>query len=188
VGVKWNLTRGFRCRNSSLELCGAQSAGISLLEEENGQPIFRWYGVAGEYAPHLWGTTPREFSPCGTVLDSLPVLSERNAHQPSSRRPHALDIAPGESRRHEVMASGLKRAHQHFAGADLFRFRTLQKPHSHQCRDRIVGCPQPRPGDPRTPLRGPRLNWSKRETMRAQIARSTRSQQRHPGADWRRRP
>ena len=77
MGAKWNLTRGFRCRNSLLELCGAQSAGISLLKEENGQPIFRWYGVAGEYAPHLWGTTPREFSPCGTVLDSLPVLSER---------------------------------------------------------------------------------------------------------------
>ena len=56
---------------TALELCGAQSAGISLLEEENGQPIFRWHGVAGEYAPHLWSTTPREFSPCGTVLDML---------------------------------------------------------------------------------------------------------------------
>ena len=63
-----------RLVETALELCRAQSAGISLLEEENGQKIFRWHGVAGEYAPHLWGTTPREFSPCGTVLDTDSVL------------------------------------------------------------------------------------------------------------------
>ena len=55
---------------SALELCPAQSAGISLLEEENGRKIFRWHALAGQYAPHQWGTTPREFSPCGTVLDN----------------------------------------------------------------------------------------------------------------------
>ncbi|MEP6961912.1 MAG: signal transduction histidine kinase, partial [Acidobacteriota bacterium] len=56
--------------DSALALCDAESAGISLLEEENGRRIFRWHGVAGRYAPHFWGTTPREFSPCGTVLDT----------------------------------------------------------------------------------------------------------------------
>ena len=55
---------------TALHLCFAHSAGISLLEEEDGRKIFRWRGVAGQYAPHLWGTTPREFSPCGTVLDT----------------------------------------------------------------------------------------------------------------------
>ena len=55
---------------SALELCSAHSAGISLLEEENGKMIFRWHAIAGRLAPHLWGTTPREFSPCGTVLDT----------------------------------------------------------------------------------------------------------------------
>src|ERR1700733_12684530 len=55
---------------TALKLCRAQSAGISLLEEENGRGIFRWHGVAGEFAPHIRGTTPREFSPCGTVLDT----------------------------------------------------------------------------------------------------------------------
>lgn len=55
---------------TALDLCRAHSSGISLLEEENGRKIFRWHAVAGEYAPHLWGTTPREFSPCGTVLDT----------------------------------------------------------------------------------------------------------------------
>ncbi|MEO8049661.1 MAG: ATP-binding protein [Acidobacteriota bacterium] len=55
---------------TALELCQAHSSGISLLEEEGGRDIFRWHGVAGAYAPHLWGTTPRDFSPCGTVLDT----------------------------------------------------------------------------------------------------------------------
>ena len=55
---------------TALDLCHAHSSGISLLEEENGRKIFRWHGVAGEYSQHIWGTTPREFSPCGTVLDT----------------------------------------------------------------------------------------------------------------------
>ncbi|MFN0100887.1 MAG: sigma 54-interacting transcriptional regulator [Bryobacteraceae bacterium] len=67
---------------TALDLCLAQSAGISLLEEEDGRRIFRWHGVAGRYAPHLWGTTPREFSPCGTVLDtdSVQLMSHLDRH------------------------------------------------------------------------------------------------------------
>ena len=67
---------------TALSLCRAQSAGISLLEEENGSKIFRWHGVAGEYAPHLWGTTPRDFSPCGTVLDTnqVQLMSHLDRH------------------------------------------------------------------------------------------------------------
>jgi signal transduction histidine kinase len=68
--------------DTALELCRAQSAGLSLLEEENGRKIFRWHGVAGEYAPHRWGTTPREFSPCGTVLDTdqIQLMSQLDRH------------------------------------------------------------------------------------------------------------
>lgn len=67
---------------SALDLCHAHSAGISLLEEEHGRKIFRWHGVAGEYSPRLWGTTPREFSPCGTVLDtdSVQLMSQLDRH------------------------------------------------------------------------------------------------------------
>jgi transcriptional regulator with GAF, ATPase, and Fis domain len=67
---------------TSLDLCHAHSSGISLLEEENGRKIFRWHGVAGRYAPHLWGTTPREFSPCGTVLDTdaVQLMSHLDHH------------------------------------------------------------------------------------------------------------
>ena len=68
--------------DTALTLCRAQSAGLSLLEEENGKKIFRRHGVAGEYAAHLWGTTPREFSPCGTVLDTdrLQLMSHLDRH------------------------------------------------------------------------------------------------------------
>jgi signal transduction histidine kinase len=68
--------------DTALELCRAQSAGLSLLEEENGRKIFRWHGVAGEYAPYRWDTTPREFSPCGTVLDTdqMQLMSGLDRH------------------------------------------------------------------------------------------------------------
>jgi two-component sensor histidine kinase len=48
-------------------LCGAQSAGISLLETD-GQSFY-WPAVAGRWAPHVGGSMPRDLSPCGTVLD-----------------------------------------------------------------------------------------------------------------------
>src|SRR6185369_17831699 len=68
--------------DTALELCQAQSAGISLLEEDAGRPIFRWHALAGQYAPHVWGTTPRDFSPCGTVLDtdSVQLMSRLDRH------------------------------------------------------------------------------------------------------------
>lgn len=67
---------------TALTLCGAHSAGISLLEEENGSKIFRWHALAGEFAPHLWGTTPRDFSPCGTVFDTnqVQLMSNLDRH------------------------------------------------------------------------------------------------------------
>jgi GAF domain-containing protein len=57
--------------NCAVEFCGADSSGISLEEpDEHGQLRFRWIAVAGSFAPYLNGTTPRNYSPCGTCLDS----------------------------------------------------------------------------------------------------------------------
>ena len=53
----------------ALELCGAGSAGISLLESQNGEELFRWHALAGKMAPLLNGTMPRHHSPCGYVID-----------------------------------------------------------------------------------------------------------------------
>ena len=65
-----------------MNLCQAHSAGISLLEEEGGRRFFRWHAVSGRWASYLWNTLPREFSPCGTVLDrqaaQLMILPERH--------------------------------------------------------------------------------------------------------------
>ena len=58
-----------RLVETTLSLCQAHSSGISLLDNEQGKPVFRWPAIAGEWATHVGGTTPRDFSPCGVVLD-----------------------------------------------------------------------------------------------------------------------
>jgi PAS domain S-box-containing protein len=50
-------------------LCGAESAGVSLQEVEKGTEIFRWRATSGRMTPYLNGVMPREFSPCGVVVD-----------------------------------------------------------------------------------------------------------------------
>jgi hypothetical protein len=52
---------------AALTSCRAGSAGISLIEEDGAH--FRWRALKGELAAHLGDTTPRSFSPCGTVVD-----------------------------------------------------------------------------------------------------------------------
>src|SRR5690242_17721669 len=56
-----------------LEVFKADSAGVSLLtaDEKN----FHWPAIAGDWKPHLGGGTPRNFGPCGDVLDrNAPLL------------------------------------------------------------------------------------------------------------------
>ena len=55
-----------------LELCDAQSAGISLLDKGNKK--FFWPAIAGKWKPYIGGGTPRDFGPCGTVLDRNATL------------------------------------------------------------------------------------------------------------------
>src|ERR1700730_12670767 len=49
----------------ALELCQADSAGISLLEGD----VFRWEALAGVFAVFRSGTMPRDASPCGVCID-----------------------------------------------------------------------------------------------------------------------
>jgi signal transduction histidine kinase/ActR/RegA family two-component response regulator len=65
---------------AALASCRAGSAGISLIEEDGS--IFRWHALVGELSAHLWGTTPRSFSPCGTVVDrnSIQLFSYLERH------------------------------------------------------------------------------------------------------------
>jgi two-component sensor histidine kinase len=60
----------------AMEICGADSAGISILEQEAEQ--FRWFALSGVLARFEGATTPRNFSPCGICLDTNgPVLMAR---------------------------------------------------------------------------------------------------------------
>ena len=55
--------------DTALALCRAHSAGLSLLEDGDQKSNFHWRAIAGQWAPHVNGGTPRDFGPCGTVLD-----------------------------------------------------------------------------------------------------------------------
>ncbi len=55
--------------DTALALCRAHTAGISILEMSEGERIFRWHAVSGQWASYEGGTMPREASPCGTILD-----------------------------------------------------------------------------------------------------------------------
>ena len=58
-----------------LEVLRAQSAGLSLLTKEDGGKRFHWPAIAGIWKQHVGGGTPREFGPCGDVLDrDAPLL------------------------------------------------------------------------------------------------------------------
>jgi hypothetical protein len=55
--------------DTALSICHAHSAGLSLLEDGDRRKNFHWRAIAGEFASRLNGGTPRDFGPCGTVLD-----------------------------------------------------------------------------------------------------------------------
>ena len=56
-----------------LEVLQADSAGLSLLTKDDTR--FSWAAIAGMWKPHIGGGTPRDFGPCGDVLDrNVPLL------------------------------------------------------------------------------------------------------------------
>jgi len=50
-----------------LEVFQCDSAGFSLLTKD--EKSFYWPAIAGMWQPHIGGGTPRDFGPCGDVLD-----------------------------------------------------------------------------------------------------------------------
>ena len=56
-----------------LEVMHVGSAGVSLLSED--EQSFFWPAIAGQWRQHIGGGTPRNFGPCGDVLDcNAPLL------------------------------------------------------------------------------------------------------------------
>jgi PAS domain S-box-containing protein len=77
--------------DTALVLCRAHSAGLSLLEEGDQKSNFHWRAIAGQWAPHLHGGTPRNFGPCGTVLDRDAALL---CSHPERDFPYFRDVTP----------------------------------------------------------------------------------------------
>jgi hypothetical protein len=74
-----------------LDLCNAHSAGVSILEEENGREVFRWHALAGVYASYRWGSMPRYASPCGVVLNTEAVQIFK---YPERHFPYTIPLNP----------------------------------------------------------------------------------------------
>ncbi len=61
-----------------LDLLQCGSAGISLLTQNDGGKRFYWPAIAGAWKTYIGGGTPRDFGPCGDVLDrNTPLLFKK---------------------------------------------------------------------------------------------------------------
>ncbi|MGP1680335.1 MAG: PAS domain S-box protein [Burkholderiales bacterium] len=76
---------------TALLLCNAHSAGLSILEDGDRRQNFHWRAIAGDWASHVNGGTPRDFGPCGTVLDRNVALV---CSHPERDFPYWADVNP----------------------------------------------------------------------------------------------
>jgi PAS domain S-box-containing protein len=79
-----------------LGITQCDSAGLSLLTVDGKSPDacgkrFYWPAIAGMWNPHVGGGTPRNFGPCGDVLDQNRTLLFRHFER---RYPYLLPVIP----------------------------------------------------------------------------------------------
>lgn len=79
-----------------LEVTQCDSAGLSLLTKDAITPNvegdrFYWPAIAGMWNPHIGGGTPRNFSPCGDVLDQDRTLLFKHFER---RYPYLQPVTP----------------------------------------------------------------------------------------------
>jgi PAS domain S-box-containing protein len=79
-----------------LDITQCDSAGLSLLTKDGKTPDvsgkrFYWPAIAGMWKPHVGGGTPRNFGPCGDVLDQNRTLLFRHFER---RYPYLLPVSP----------------------------------------------------------------------------------------------
>ena len=78
------------------DITECDSAGLSLLTVDGKTPDacgqrFYWPAIAGMWNPHVGGGTPRNFGPCGDVLDQNRTLLFRHFER---RYPYLLPVIP----------------------------------------------------------------------------------------------
>ena len=79
-----------------LDITQCDSAGLSLLTKDGKTPDvcgkrFYWPAIAGMWNPHVGGGTPRNFSPCGDVLDQNRTLLFTHFER---RYPYLIPVSP----------------------------------------------------------------------------------------------
>lgn len=79
-----------------LDVTQCDSAGLSLLTSDGKTPDargkrFYWPAIAGMWSPHVGGGTPRDFGPCGDVLDQNRTLLFKRFER---RYPYLLQVSP----------------------------------------------------------------------------------------------
>ena len=74
-----------------LDVIRCDSSGVSLLTKEDGGKRFYWPAIAGMWRPHIGGGTPRDFGPCGDVLDRNCTLLFKHFEQ---RYPYFRPVTP----------------------------------------------------------------------------------------------
>jgi len=79
-----------------LDITQCDSAGLSLLTRDGKTPDgcgkrFYWPAIAGMWNPHVGGGTPRNFGPCGDVLDQNRTLLFRHFER---RYPYLMPVIP----------------------------------------------------------------------------------------------
>ena len=79
-----------------LDITQCDSAGLSLLTRDGRTPDgcgkrFYWPAIAGMWNPHVGGGTPRDFGPCGDVLDQNRTLLFRHFER---RYPYLVPVSP----------------------------------------------------------------------------------------------
>src|SRR6266403_3635585 len=72
-----------------LEITQSDSSGVSLLMPDGKK--FYWPAIAGRWTPHIGGGSPRDWGPCGVVIDrNMPLLMRHL----ESRYTYFLPISP----------------------------------------------------------------------------------------------
>ena len=79
-----------------LDITQCDSAGLSLLTGDGKKPDvcgkrFYWPAIAGMWSPHVGGGTPRNFGPCGDVLDQNRTLLFSHFER---RYPYLMPVIP----------------------------------------------------------------------------------------------
>src|ERR1700690_793394 len=73
-----------------LDVTQCDSSGLSLLTPDGGKRFY-WPAIAGMWAPHVGGGTPRNFGPCGDVLDRNCTILFRHFER---RYPYLMPVVP----------------------------------------------------------------------------------------------